>query len=147
MYPDVATRPWRNAFAVLVIAGVMFCFVSCAAQSEQLDRARAGNRSKLVQLQRGMGRSDVLDLMGTEPVQVRDAWAVVQTINNPYRTEMYVAVGHNIEVLYYYTDLKAADNAITDDELTPLVLRDGQLDGWGWSYLTDVAAKYEIRLR
>jgi hypothetical protein len=26
-------------------------------------------------------------------------------------------------------------------------MKDGVLDGWGWAYLRDVSAKYEIRLR
>lgn len=68
-------------------------------------------------------------------------------ITNPWRVEMYEAGGSIWEILFYYTDVKRSDGAITDDELTPLVLKDGELDGWGWSYLTDVAAKYEIRLR
>ncbi len=61
--------------------------------------------------------------------------------------EMYQGAGHRFEILYYYTDQKSADGAITDDELTPLVMKDGALDGWGWAYLKDVSAKYEIRLR
>ena len=60
---------------------------------------------------------------------------------------MYQGAGHRFEILYYYTDQKSADGAITDDELTPLVMKDGALDGWGWAYLKDVSAKYEIRLR
>jgi len=38
-------------------------------------------------------------------------------------------------LLFYYTDLKAADNAITDDELTPVVLMDNKVVGWGWTLL------------
>jgi hypothetical protein len=111
-----------------------------------LDDARVANRSKLVNLSPGLSRADVLRVMGTAPMEVHDS-DNMSTINNPYRTEMYNAGSVRIEIIYYYTDVKHADGAITDDELTPLVLKDGVLDGWGWSYLNDTAAKYEIRLR
>lgn len=124
----------------LVFAALLL--FSCAS----LDDARVANRSKLVNLSHGMSRADVLRVMGTAPMQVHDS-DNMSTVNNPYRTEMYNAESVRIEIIYYYTDIKRADNAITDDELTPLVLKDGVLDGWGWSYLNDTAAKYEIRLR
>lgn len=112
-----------------------------------MDQARSENRTRLLRLELGMDRATVLQTMGTTPVRVRDGTTVTDTINNPYRSEMYRANDHVFEIVYYYTDRKAADNAITDDELTPLVLKDGVLDGWGWSYLKDTAAKYEVRLR
>ena len=59
-----------------------------------------------------------------------------------YRTDDSV-----FELLLYYTDIKKADGAITDDELTPIVLKDGRVDGWGWSYWNNVIQKYEIRVR
>ena len=42
--------------------------------------------------------------------------------------------GKTYEVLYYYTDLKAHDDKITNDELTPVVLQDGNV-GWGYPFL------------
>jgi hypothetical protein len=94
-----------------------------------------------------MDREAVLRTMGTAPMLIRDVGSVVRTINNPYRTEMYPTAAHRFEILFYYTDVKSSDDAITDDELTPLVMKDGVLDGWGWSYVKDVSAKYEIRIR
>jgi hypothetical protein len=44
---------------------------------------------------------------------------------------MYKSQRHTFELLLYYTNKKLADGAITDDELTPLVVMDGKLDGWG----------------
>jgi len=121
-------------------------FLLLSASCASLDDARVANRSKLINLSPGMSRADVLRVMGTTPMQVHDS-NNMSTVNNPYRTEMYTKGDDHIEIIYYYTDIKAADNAITDDELTPLVLKNGRLDGWGWTYLRDVATKYEIRLR
>lgn len=121
--------------------------VACSSADAMMDAARTANRTKLIQLQVGMDRDVVLRTMGTTPVKIRDGSSVVGTVNNPYRNEMYQASGHRFEVIYYYTDMKSRDGGIADDELTPLVLKDGILDGWGWSYLRDVSAKYEIRIR
>jgi len=42
----------------------------------------------------------------------------------------------------YYTDLRERDDKITDDELTPVVLREGKLAGIGYGVLAPRAAKY-----
>lgn len=120
--------------------------IGCATVNE-LDTIRTTNRSRLLNLRASMSRGDVLKVMGTETKTYHRTDSVLETMNNPYRTEMYKSGEHQFEILYYYTDVKKRDDAITDDELTPLVLKDGLLDGWGWSYLTDVAAKYELRIR
>jgi hypothetical protein len=49
--------------------------------------------------------------------------------------KLQAADGAALEVLYYYTDLRQRDDRITDDELTPLVFRDGKLAGKGYDYL------------
>lgn len=103
-----------------------------------LSQARAGNRARLNDLSPGMSREAVVEVMGPSPTR---------EITNPYRTESYSAQGKRFDVLYYYTDIKKRDDAITDDELTPLVLVDGRLDGWGWGYWNSVVQKYEIRIR
>jgi hypothetical protein len=122
----------------LILAAAMVSLAACAS----MDQVRAHNRSQLMKLSPGMTRGEVLAVMGQETVNVDG-----EKVTNPYRNESYRAGDQSFEILFYYTDLKARDGAITDDELTPLVLKDGVLDGWGWSYLHDVAAKYEIRLR
>jgi hypothetical protein len=53
---------------------------------------------------------------------------------NPVRTELYEAGGHEYEVLLYYTRLVTDDGRLTDDELTPVVLRDGTMIGAGWEF-------------
>lgn len=107
-----------------------------------LSGVRAGNRSRLNSLSLGMDKVEVLDVMGTGT-----KYAQGDRITNPYRTEAYQAGGSTWEVLLYYTDIKREDGAITDDELTPIVLKDGKVDGWGWMYWQGIVQKYEIRVR
>ena len=48
-----------------------------------------------------------------------------EMMNNPYRTAGFQLEGKEYEVLYYWTDTKHRDLAITDDELSPLFLKMG----------------------
>ena len=79
---------------------------------------------------RRTNRQQVLETMGTETI-VAD-----REINNPYRTGTVDNYSEDfVEVLFYYTDTKHDDNAITDDELTTIVLENNILVGWGWTFL------------
>ena len=108
-----------------------------------MSQIRTENRQKLLSLESGMSKQDVLSVMGTKTIVP----FVGPPITNPYRTEMHSSNGRAVELLFYYTDIKKGDRAITDDELTPLVLIDGRLDGWGWSYWKDLIQKFELRIR
>jgi len=96
----------------------------------------------------GMLKSDVLNIMGTQTITAYESAQSDQVIviTNPYRTEiMKNEKGENLEVLFYYTDEKRLTQ-ITDNELTPIVLKDGKVEGWGRSYLMDVVYSYRARL-
>ena len=117
-----------------------------------MNGVRVGNREKLIKLSVGMTKQEVLNIMGTGKVTTYQFAGLftpftAEEINNPYRSEILQGKNKTFEVLYYYTDVKKMDLAITDDELTPLVFDDGKLIGWGWSFLQDNAQKYEIRIR
>jgi outer membrane protein assembly factor BamE (lipoprotein component of BamABCDE complex) len=122
---------------IILLISVLF-LSGCAT----LDSIRLVNRERLLQLSIGMTKQEVLKIMGTK--RETDGF---QTINNPYRSETLQGKDKTFEVLYYYTDKKKADDAITDDELTPLVFEEGKLVGWGWGFLQENIQKYEIRWR
>ena len=139
-----------------------FCLIFCtplitAVSCTTLDAVRTQNRERLNKLEVGMFKQKVLEIMGTETIKtyVTSGWSWLLlrpnvpsgTINNPYRSETYNTDKGTLEVLYYYTDEKAADGAVTDDELTPIVFKEGVLIGWGWGAIEDVEEKYEIRIR
>ena len=122
-----------------ILLSVVVILLSGCMTMEQI---RAQNREKLMRLSPGLTKQETLAVMGTETVSAEG-----DSVTNPYRTEFYRSEGHTFELLLYYTDCKAADGGITDDELTPLVIMDGKLDGWGWSYWNNLVRKYEIRMR
>lgn len=130
----------RTIALSLLLTGILS---ACAT----MDTVRAQNRANLNRLALGMTKEEVLAVMGTKTVTTYRDGVRGEQITNPYRTEVHQAGGHVWEILFYYTDNKADDGAITDDELTPIVLKDGRLDGWGWSYWQDIVRTYEIRVR
>jgi len=111
-----------------------------------------------------MTREAVLDAMGTESVRAtgteaagvgvaEDSMSVSRieiplgdspVLQNPHRTATFEAGGHAWEVFFYYTHLVRDDGLVTEDELTPVVLRDGILVGHGWEFWAAQVSAYGI---
>lgn len=128
-------------FKKIVICVVLLSTLSACASFSKIT---AENRTRLNRLSVGMTKEQVLQIMGTETIETGSSPAVV---TNPHRSETLKSEsGKLIEVLFYYTDVKAQDGVITDDELTPIVIEDRKLVGWGNSFYTNVK-KIEVRYR
>ncbi len=113
-----------------------------------------------------MTRNQVFDIMGTKTASVsgtetsgpvgvaQDSLGVSQVqipvggprpvLQNPHRSELYRAGGSDWEVLFYYTSVVRNDGLVTDDELTPVVLQDNRLTGWGWDYWAEQVSLFGI---
>jgi len=136
-----------------MIKRILICFVLLSAMNcgatlhTQRQNFRNENRQKLLHLLLGMTKTEVLEVMDTNTVAFH--WfGEVDQLTNPHRIEAFRdSLGTEYEILFYYTDLKEPDGAITDDELTPLVLKDNQLIGWGWSFVNENVLKYRIDIR
>lgn len=128
---------------------------------------REANRLNIERLTVGMNRDQVLALMGVgEQRQLtgseidgpigtgRDTLGVMSVqipiggrrpvLYNPHRGELYSEAGSDWEVLYYYTRVAHNDGMVTEDELTPLVLRDNVLIGWGWAFWAQNVRNYDL---
>ena len=142
---------------MLVLLSVLTAtVVGCTGMGVQLDAARERNRRNLNGLSIGDTKEHALNIMGVSTDTLvsynpRDGAGLMNPVkriyNNPYRSSAFSRDSLAIDVLYYWTDLKQVDGAITDDELTPLVFFDNKLAGWGWDFWNDVTEKYEIRIR
>ena len=96
----------------LLILSFILGAISCTSPGKIRER----NRNNLSRLTLDMSRQQVLTVM-----------------KRPYRSEtLSLSNGKRLELLYYHTDLKTPDGAVTDDELTPVVLIEGKVIGWGW---------------
>ena len=93
-----------------------------------------------------MTKDSVMEQMGNG--FATDVYTNLQSVTatNPYKSEMHTVDGRVYEVLYYYTDtmrkkrinvhlpgLEKA-NPILDEELTPVVLQNNRVIGWGRAF-------------
>ena len=127
---------------------VCFCGLSVGcADLGNLAHFRALNRQNLSYLQVGMTKDTVMEQMGNG--FATDTYTNLQSVTatNPYKSEMHRVDGRAYEVLYYYTDtvrkkrinihlpgLEKA-NPILEEELTPVVLQNNRVIGWGRAFL------------
>jgi hypothetical protein len=133
-----------------MIAALSFLLISgCATISE----VTLPNRENLLKLNMGMTKQEVLNIMGTKPMEAyykpgTYGKTVGVAINNPYRSEILRGRDEKmVEVLYYVTDDRNADGVINDNETTPMVFENGRLAGWGWNFLESEIKKYEIIIK
>lgn len=118
-----------------------------------IDELRAHNREAITHLSLGMSREQLMLAMGTMRA-VNEVWTGPTVVdwtelsaNNPQRTEVFSgAKGEQVEIVYYVTETKRDDGAITDDELTPVILVNGIVQAWGWTALREIPT-IEIRRR
>ena len=61
------------------------------------------------------------------------------SLYNPMRSGTWQTEDGTLEVLFYYVRLVRDDGVVTDDELEPVVLRDGYLVGVGWAFWKEAA--------
>lgn len=109
------------------------------------DNITKENRERLNRLSIGMGKNEVLSIMGTETVNV--PFNSPSIITSPYKNEtMLGASGKTYEILFNNTEVKNKDGVISDDELTPLVFEGGKLIGWVNTFFSDIK-RIELRLR
>ena len=114
---------------------LLFLLLTLCACANVQQRMMIDNKENINKLVIGMSKKDVLLTMGTQTVYSEFS----SPIPNPYRSEAYKnRQGITFEILYYYTDLVKRDGIITDDELTPLILRNDKLAGWGWTFLEEI---------
>lgn len=100
---------------------------------------RTENRLNISKISLGMTKPEVLELMGDKSTRTSFGKNAV-TVTNPYRSEIRQANGQNYEVLYYYTHQDQKDwpgkrFKILERELTPIVLKDGKVIGWGSEFV------------
>ncbi len=147
--------------ACTALAMVSFALVACSPPSfstytpyptpdKNLDLA-ARNVAHLKTLTVGQSREEVLERMKADPVEgciewSWTTWDQIQrglgllpcekraVIQSPYRTQQLGQAGASYEVLFYYTGGADPDGKITNNQLTPVIIENGKLLGWGWEH-------------
>lgn len=91
------------------------------------------NDSGFKAIQEGMTMTQVHQAMGaalTIGYEFKGTAYQPVTVPNPYRTEAVKGTDYVIE--YYIEAVRQPDGVVSDDELMPLVFKDGKLVGRGW---------------
>src|SRR2546426_12812392 len=57
-----------------------------------------------------------------------------EAIQSPYRTQTLEQGGMRFEVLFYYTGGVDPEGVISNKQLTPVIIENGKLSGWGWEH-------------
>ncbi|HEY8250463.1 MAG TPA: DUF3192 domain-containing protein [Burkholderiales bacterium] len=135
---------WRTSIlAAGVLAGCSTLII------DSIEQLRENNKRNIAQLAIGTPRAQVEKLMGDASAggkmgDILFGRLQYLEVKNPQRVERVTGPdGAAYDVLFYYTDLKARDDKITDDELTPLVFRGHELAGIGYGFLARLAPKYK----
>lgn len=85
--------------------------------------ACSGGDARFKRLSVGIPRDSALQLIGVE---------------KPARVDPFLVNGHYFEVMYYAKP-GADTTKVPDRKLSPIVVVDGKLVGWGWKSLDSVA--------
>lgn len=110
----------RFSIQAIALAAITSLLCGCANVPIVKDIKAARNRDRMAGLRIGMSQEEVLGLMG-----------------KPWKSEAFLKDDEGFTVLYYLTQ-RIPDGATTDDEMTPIVLKEGQLVGWGRRFFSDV---------
>lgn len=76
----------------------------------------------------------------------RDSVAVVMKTDAPHRSESYLMEGKFWEIFYYAKDGVLAADSVVWRELSPVVMADGAVVGWGWDYWQREADRLKVQL-
>jgi len=142
----------KKVLTTCFLVFLCLCLLDCGTLwCDSLKSVRARNKENLQKLKPGMSIRDCLEVMGAEsrgssfPLVEEVGETITdigfsfltssQAVRNPYKTKVLQEGRTTTEVFYYYTDMKNKDGKITDDELTPVVFRNGVLVGWGKDFL------------
>lgn len=97
------------------------------------------NENALKEVQEGMTMDQVHNIMGQELIigytPQSDRYKPL-TILNPYRIEKIKGTGYIIE--YYVKAIRQPEGIVSDDELMPLVFKDGKLVSRGWPFVNSL---------
>lgn len=119
----------RRIIGLVIIVIICASLIGCAGSPVRTHWQATRHTSGMLKLQPGMNAEEVIELMGT-----------------PEKTEMYRGKNEEAFLVYLYiTEGKDSySRRWSEANYTPVVFKDGKLDGWGWSYLNNSAKKYEF---
>jgi len=126
----------RFAGVILLSLGLAGCATSVVYNPMQVANQQELllNESGFKALQEGMTLDQVHQIMGTQLIigyTLQEPNYKPLTIANPYRSEAVKGTDYFIE--YYIEAIRQPDGIVSDNELMPLIYKNGKLIGRGWT--------------
>ncbi len=102
-------------FSFFIIAILLF---GCSGSPMKTGAQSERHRINMMDIKRGMSREQVFSIMG-----------------RPYRKEFLMIENQNYEVWFYMTKgTTLGQYKLVRENLTPVIFKDGSLEGWGYHY-------------
>ena len=152
-YQNLRTMKKSFYFTLTLLLFSFTIYCQTLPKRPVLSDVRAFNQANLLNIDIGMSKQDVIEKMGgVRSIQTYTSSDFMtrskfEKISNPYSRDIKQDKdGNSIEILWYYTDIKEADDAINKDELTPIILENNKVVGEGWGFYEDYAKRKEITI-
>ncbi len=137
-------------FKIIILIFILFV-AGCASDGVQEPLAMEPkpvallNAPAFKQIKEGMTPVEVHGLMGQELIIGYSATGAGTykplTIPNPYKFEQIQTPQGEYVVEYYVSTVLKADGIVSEDEMMPLIFKDGKLIGRGWPRLNSLRTK------
>jgi hypothetical protein len=98
--------------------------------------------ARLRELDKGIATDSMLKVVG-------QGGPAGDSLPNIYRHAAYVVEGKILDVYYFDAEGRKyrQGSEVAAEELVPIVLYDGKLEGWGWKFLDQRTRNYAIQAR
>jgi hypothetical protein len=109
-------------------------------------RSNGVSFAALLLLATGCGRDDPrLRTLSTDIS--RDSAVAIMGGASPDRPYLYLVDGHQVEALVFRREgAEGPADSLTRAQLSPVVVVDGKVTGWGWNYWDSVAGANQIKV-
>jgi hypothetical protein len=104
---------------------------------------RAAIPAALLMLAAGCSRADARLEKLTAGIP-KDSVIKIMGIEKPQRVDPYLTGGHYIEAMYFPLPGATDSAGLTDRKMSPVVVIDGALAGWGWTQWDSIAGANHI---
>ena len=123
----------RTSAGLAALLVLLFVLPACGDTSPALPGSE-----QLAEVEEGTPRDDVMALLPQGELDVE-----AQTLNG-YRLNRYLADGSTIEVVWLHRQGSGGEFQEPREDMTPVVFRDGALDGWGWAHFDERAEAWSL---
>ena len=115
----------QNFKTIFLITTTLFIFAGCTTAGAIKNDIAKDNRKSLMKIEVGMTKKQIINIFGE---------ADNDRFSNPFKREVKTLSNGKIQEALFFITSVIPDGLDTDDEMTPVILIDNKVIGWGWSF-------------